>query len=106
MNKNTVEEGKTIAIIGYFYVIGLIIAFVMNNEKKNEFAAFHFRQSLGLSITTLLLGAVSLNWFIASFVGAILFILWIIALFSAIQGQTKPIPYIGVYFQEWFAKIP
>ncbi|MGB1450928.1 MAG: hypothetical protein ACPG7E_04370, partial [Marinirhabdus sp.] len=48
MEDNTVTEGKTIAIISYITFIGLIIAFVMNNEKKNSFASFHIRQSLGL----------------------------------------------------------
>lgn len=31
---NSLEEGKTIALIAYLTIVGLIIAFVMNNEKK------------------------------------------------------------------------
>ena len=31
---NSVEEGKTIAIIAYLTIVGLIIAFVLNNDKK------------------------------------------------------------------------
>ncbi len=34
-------EDKTIAVIAYLTFIGLIIAFVMNNDKKYEFASFH-----------------------------------------------------------------
>ena len=44
----TVEEGKTMAIISYVTIIGLIIAFVSNNSKPNEFTSFHIRQSLGI----------------------------------------------------------
>ena len=44
-------EGKNIAIIAYITIIGLIIAFVMNNEKKDHFASYHIKQSLGLGLT-------------------------------------------------------
>ena len=44
MNTGTVQEGKTIAIISYITIIGLIIAFIMNQSKKNSFASFHIRQ--------------------------------------------------------------
>ncbi len=32
------KDGKQIGMIAYLTVIGLIIAFVMNSEKKSEFA--------------------------------------------------------------------
>jgi len=41
-------QGKDIALISYLTLIGLLIAFVMNNDKKYEFAKFHIRQSLGM----------------------------------------------------------
>ncbi|TDN95413.1 hypothetical protein DET49_1018 [Salegentibacter sp. 24] len=41
-------DPKTIAIIAYLTVIGLVVAFVLNNDKRNEFASFHIKQSLGL----------------------------------------------------------
>lgn len=53
MEQNTVEEGKTIAIISYITWIGTIIAFIMNNDKKNPFASFHIRQMVGLSILSI-----------------------------------------------------
>ena len=49
MNENTVFEGKTAAVLGYITFVGLIIGYFMNSESKNEFAAFHLRQSLGLT---------------------------------------------------------
>jgi len=33
---NITSEGKTIAIIAYITIIGLIIAFVMNDEKRTH----------------------------------------------------------------------
>ncbi len=48
MNNQTVNEGKTIAIISYLTFIGTIIAFIMNQNKQNSFASFHIRQTVGL----------------------------------------------------------
>ena len=63
-----VNEGKNIAIIAYMTFIGLIIAFVMNNDKKNEFAKYHIKQSLGLALTGLALVVIGmipiLGWII------------------------------------------
>jgi tetrahydromethanopterin S-methyltransferase subunit G len=42
------NNGKQIGMIAYLIVIGLIIAFVMNSEKKSEFAQYHIRQMLRL----------------------------------------------------------
>ena len=34
MENQTAHEGKTTAIISYLWWIGLLIAFLMNNDKK------------------------------------------------------------------------
>lgn len=54
------NEGKNIAIIAYITIIGLIIAFVMNNDKKDAFASYHIKQSLGLAVTGLALGVIGM----------------------------------------------
>lgn len=104
-----VTEGKTIAIIAYITLIGLIVAFVMNNEKKNSFATFHIRQSLGLGLTMLILMMINiiplLGWLI-SFVGSVvIFVMWIMGLISALNGEKKPVFLLGDKFQEWFKGI-
>ncbi len=55
MEENKPTE-KTTAIIAYITLIGLIIAFVQNQDKKDEFAKFHIVQSLGLLLTSFALG--------------------------------------------------
>ena len=50
MDTGTVSEGKTMAIISYITFIGTLIAFIMNQNKKNSFASFHIRQAIGLLI--------------------------------------------------------
>jgi len=107
MEQNTIEEGKTTAIISYITLIGLIIAFIMNNDKKNPFASFHIRQALGLGIFLLLDGliiaGISHILYLIIFLG--IFVLWLIGLIGAAQGQTKKVPLLGDYFQDWFKGI-
>jgi len=108
MDSQTINEGKTAAIISYFLVVGLIIAFIMNYNKRNSFTSFHIKQMIGLCI------AYSLNgWIIfpfidktaAAIITIILFILWVIGLIGAIKGQKKLVPVVGEKFQIWFKNI-
>lgn len=104
-----IEEGKTIAIIAYITIFGLLIAFIMNNDKKNTFAAYHLRQSLGLAATGLALSIINvipiLGWLISILGSIFLIVLWVIGLMGALNGQEKPVPVLGDKFQEWFKNI-
>ncbi len=105
--KITVDnEGKNIAIIAYITIIGLIIAFVMNKEKKDPFAAYHIKQSLGLTLTGLALGLIGmipiLGWII-NLVGIfVLFYMWVVGFMNALNGKERPIPFLGEKYMEWF----
>lgn len=108
-NEVVIQEGKTTAIVAYITIIGLIAAFVMNNEKKNLFASFHIRQMLGLTLTGLVLSMVNIipffGW-IVSIVGSILLlVLWVIGLMNAVNGKEKEVPVLGKYYSEWFKGI-
>lgn len=107
--ENTVSEGKTIAIIAYITIIGLIIAFIMNNDKKNSFASFHIRQVLGMALTGLALSVLNvipiLGWLISIFGTILVIILWIMGLISALNGEEKPVPLLGEKYQEWLGSI-
>jgi len=107
--EGSVQDGKTIGLIAYLTLIGLIIAFVMNNEKKNEFASFHIRQSLGLMLTGLVLTIINvipiLGWIVSLFGGVFLLILWVIGLIGAINGNKNEVPFLGTYYQKWFKDI-
>ncbi|SKB56276.1 Uncharacterized membrane protein [Sphingobacterium nematocida] len=107
--KNSVQEGKNIAIISYITLIGLIIAFVMNKDKNNNFAKFHIRQNMGLLIVGLISGILRVvpvaGEIIAMIVGTILLILWIMGLISAFNGSQKELPFVGQLFQKWFSTL-
>lgn len=105
---NTIEEGKSIAITSYILIVGVLIAMSMNSENKNSFASFHIRQALGLSFTFISFGALTSNFdsfYITFPMWICVSILWTYAIFTAIQGQTKPIPLVGNLFQKWFKSI-
>ena len=108
MQNQSVQEGKTIAIISYLTVIGTLIAYIMNQNKHNYFASYHIRQAIGIFLVGLIVNFIQrythFNWLdVALALGV--FILWIIGLIGAIQGQEKPVPFLGEQFQEWFRNI-
>ena len=108
MNKETIEAGKSIAITSYILGIGVFIAMSMNAENKNPFATFHIRQGLGLTLTFISLGLIISNFdsLLISFpMWIFISILWSYGIFTAIKGETKPMPLLGTYFQKWLSNI-
>ena len=106
---NTVQDGKPTAIVAYLTIIGTVIAIVMNNEKKNVFAAFHIRQALGLFLTHFALGyfvSAFDNWVATRIFWGILAVLWLIGFIGAIRGQQEKIPVLGNLYQRLFKSIP
>ncbi|WP_400075262.1 DUF4870 domain-containing protein [Winogradskyella sp. R77965] len=109
IESTTESEGKTIAIIAYITIIGLIIAFVMNSEKKNPFANYHIRQSLGLGLTSfalMLINIIPILGWIISFVGFLIILyMWVMGLINALNGKEQPLPILGKKYEEWFKSI-
>lgn len=105
MENTSVSEGKTAAIISHFWIVGLVIAFVMNMNKKNYFASFYIRQMIGLNLLQFLNGAIIYK-FLGGTAGWIVWVLliicWVISLFGAIKGEEKEVPVVGEHFQNWF----
>lgn len=103
------EEAKKIAVISYITIIGLVIAFVMNNEKKLGYASYHIHQSVGLCVTGFALGVIGvvpiLGWIINIIGIFVLLYMWVMALMNAINGKEKPAPFLGKKYEEWFKGI-
>lgn len=105
MENQTVNEGKTAAIISHFWIIGLIIAFIMNMSKKNYFSSFYIRQMIGLNALQVLNGWIVYKFLGSSagwIVGVLLFILWITSLLGTLKSEEKLVPVVGEHFQNWF----
>ncbi len=108
MTRQTIQEGKTLAIVSYIPLFGTIISFFMNNDKKNPFTAFHVRQALGLWILYFLLGFVVSgfdNWSITYAFWIFFGVLFFYGVFTAFIGKAQTIPLLGDFFQKIFASL-
>lgn len=103
-----IEDGKTMAILAYFMIVGTLIAWSMNTEKRNRFASFHIRQAIGLDILFILLGILVSgfdSWFITSPFYLFVMVLWGFGLAGAVQGKITYLPFFGNFFQKWLKNI-
>jgi uncharacterized membrane protein len=107
-------EDRTVAILTYVTIIGFIIAIVMHSSKKTALGTYHLRQGLGLFVSAVVLW---LGCMVIAFVPVVnlvmfllgplvcigLFVLWLMGLIAAVNGQQKPMPVVGEHYQKWFA---
>lgn len=109
-NSNNQSQDETMmGVVAYITVIGLIIAYVTNQEKKNPFVQYHIRQSLGLALTGFVIGVVNVIPFLGFIISILAFFfivyLWIMGLMNALNKQEKPVPLLGKKYDEWFKNI-
>lgn len=100
-----VEEGKLFAILSYIIPIVFIVPLI---QKDNHFALFHAKQVLLLvlaAVAASIVTAVPLVGCVTVFLFIPLLVLVIMGLVFAIQGQYKPLPFIGQYAEEWFKTV-
>ncbi len=102
MEQKSASNAQLIAIVSYLTFIGWIIAFILYQNDKSELASVHIRQTLGLFILGILLFWIPILGWILSLV---VFVLWIIGLIYAAQGEAKPIPILGNFFLDLFKGI-
>jgi uncharacterized membrane protein len=85
-----IEEGKVLAGIAYFGIIGFLIAYLAG--KENRFTLYHAQQGLLIAIASLLVIVPVIGWFILSI---FVLVLSIIGLINGFSGKVKPLPLIG-----------
>ncbi len=100
---------KTISWVSYITIIGWVIAIISYNSStdKSSLARFHLRQSLGLFLTVVAISIATssisvTSGFMTSILGLLNFgvlILWVIGLISAVNGEEKPVPVVGEFYQ-------
>ncbi|MFW6151392.1 MAG: DUF4870 domain-containing protein [Verrucomicrobiota bacterium] len=108
-----VKEGKPFAILSYalsfigipFFLLPLII-------RNNDFSLFHAKQCLMIWVVGMIGGAISgilmlvcIGFVLAIVVGIFALVLNIIGLVKAVNGERKPLPWVGGYAEEWFKGI-
>lgn len=100
MDEHIINEGKTMAVISYITFIGLLIAFVVNNEKNNAFTKFHIGQSLLIVILVFAnfilsrIEPVSLGY-LSGLIGLGIFVLAVLGIVNAANGKIQKLPLIG-----------
>lgn len=119
-NITTTDNGKTAAIISYFGIIGWLIAyFALHKDKRTELGSYQLRQTLLYAIIStvlyILLSIVLTIVIVATGITAlvylayvlylILFVIWILGLLGAINGEKKPMMFIGEKAQTMFPSI-
>lgn len=108
MKNITTNQGKTNAMISHFWILGTLIAFVLNMNSKNSFTSFYIRQMIGLHVLSAINGFVIYKYlgnFAGWIVGLVLFVLWLISFMATFNGEKKLVPFIGEQFQDWFKGI-
>jgi len=101
MDLNTIEEGKTMAVISYITLIGLLIAFISNNDKNNSFTKFHIGQSLRAWIFGLILYFFAILMVVTTGIGFFGYLGWggwilaILGIVNAVNGKTEALPLVG-----------
>ena len=115
-NLSSTDDGKLASIVSYFTIVGWLIAyFAFYQNNKTTLASYQLRQTLLFHIISMIVsyasGAilfspdVSFGLTILWFLRVALFVLWIIGLLGAINGDRKPIPLIGERAQSLFSGI-
>jgi len=84
-------EGALCYLLGW--VTGLIFYLI---EKDNEFVRFHARQSILTFLPLFILGIV-VSWipFLGWVIGLLTFILWLVLMIKAYQGNKFKLPVVG-----------
>ena len=112
-----VEEGKAFAILSYglglagipFFLVPLIM-------RNNEFSLYHAKQCLILALLLVaagVLATVSIATFILMFLAPLVWFaaciaLWVgcvMGIVASSKGETKPLPVIGKWGEDWFKGI-
>ncbi len=103
-------DQKTISWVSYLTLIGWIIAIVSYNgsAEKSSLAKFHLRQSLGIMLTGIIIYIIAIMavfslGFFATLIWILdiaVFILWLLGLIAAVQGEEKSVPVLGGLYQK------
>lgn len=89
------------------FVTGIIMLLV---EKQSKFVRFHAMQSTilfgGVFVINIALGFIPiLGWLVGFVLSFVAFILWIVCMWKAFQGEMYKVPYVGDIAEKQLAKM-
>ena len=93
-----IEKNKVLCLFAYLGILFLIPLLACQDSK---FARYHVNQGIILFIANMILGVIAvipiLGWIVGGIGSIIAFVLMIIGIVNAVQGQAKELPIIGKY---------
>lgn len=99
-----VENENLCGALSYLF-IGIIWYFADDKMKQSAFAKYHAKQGIVLLIADLIFWAIAMAPFIGWAIGWILnvgiIILMVIGIVNGLNGQTKPLPLIGQFAENF-----
>lgn len=93
------------------YLLGFLTGVVMLIvEKQSKFVRFHAMQSTilfgGVFLANIVLGFIPiLGWLLGILLSFASFILWIVCMWKAFQGEMYKVPYVGDLAEQQLAKM-
>ena len=85
------------------WITGIVFLLV---EKKNKFIRFHAMQSIvTFGILTVASFIPLIGWILSPFIVIIGFVLWLVLMIKAYQGEEFELPVVGKLARQWLGKI-
>ena len=89
---------KVFGILAYIFILW-IIGLVVEPEKNHAFVKNHVNNGILLTIASVIVTIISkipfVGWIIGMILGIGLFVLWLLGIIAAAQGNKYTIPFIG-----------
>jgi len=93
------------------YLLGFLTGIIfLLIEKQSRFVRFHAMQSTilfgGIFVANIALGFIPiLGWLVVLLLSFVAFILWIVCMWKAFQGEMYKVPYVGSMAEKQLAKL-
>lgn len=93
------------------YLLGFVTGIIfLLLEKQSKFVRFHAMQSTilfgGIFVANIALGFIPiLGWLVGLVLSLVAFILWIVLMWKAFQGEMYKVPYVGAIAEKQLAKM-
>ena len=107
---NHKESGKFLSVIAYITIIGVLVAYFLNQDKKkkSDLTSFHVKQALGLWLLFFTIGYIVSgfsNITITYSLWVAFSVLFLYGIFGALSGKENKIPLLGHFFQNIFKSL-
>jgi uncharacterized membrane protein len=105
------EKGNENLMGAAAYLLGFVTGIIfLVIEKENKFVRFHAMQSTivsgGIFVLNIALGFIPiLGWIVGVLLSLGSFILWIVCMWKAFQGEMYKLPYVGEIAEKQLAKM-